>query len=83
MKYKFKYKRKWFWKTHTVSGHRYDDKTGAMELFFDDGSILSIGQWKKCSVRLGKDWVLAVKKEMEKESGQKIELDVNYERKSP
>jgi hypothetical protein len=72
MEYKFTYRRRFFWKTLVVEGHRFEKETNRMELFFKDGSVLSISQWSKYDLKLGTDWVLAVKKQMEKEAGQPV-----------
>lgn len=81
MLYKFKWKepKKLWWNTEKVRGHRYELELDRMILFYDDGSILEIPGWSKCRVRLGLDWVLAVKKSMEKDSGQSVALDVNQD----
>jgi hypothetical protein len=72
MKYKFKYRRYFFFKTFKVVGHSHDKDQDKMLLFFEDGGLREIKDWKKCEVILGTDWVLAVKAQMEKETGQKI-----------
>lgn len=74
MLYKFKYKRRFFWKTIKVDGHRIDDKQNRMDLFMADGSILSLCNWSQYDLRLGADWVIRQKKDMEKQAGQKIQL---------
>lgn len=76
MKYKFKYKKGLFWKSKTVSGHRLDKDNNRMDLFLEDGSIYSISQWDKYDLYLGIDWVLENKKQMEKEAGQNITLNI-------
>lgn len=48
-----------------------------MILFFEDGSLRTISDWENCELKLGTDWVLFTKKNMEKESGQNINLDTN------
>lgn len=58
-----------------VVGHRLDKDTDKMDLFFEDGTILSIGKWSGYSMKLGKDWVIATKKRIEKEAGQNINLE--------
>jgi len=76
MKYKFSYKRSFFWKTYTIVGHNYDQGLDHMVLFFEDGGLLAIPKWKDCSVRLKQDWVLAQKKQMEREAGQSIPFNI-------
>jgi len=72
MKFKFKYRRRFFWKTFTVSGHRYDENQNKMVLYFENGSVREIKDWRNCEVKLGIDWALETKKQMEKESGVEI-----------
>ena len=81
MKYKFKYRKGWFWKTYSVVGHRYEESQDKMALYFENGSIREISHWKDCEVFLGVDWVLAVQKAKEKEAGQQLPLAVNTEAK--
>lgn len=76
MNYVFNYRRNYFWKSCKVAGHKHDANQDKMILFFSDGSVREIANWKDCEVKLGTDWVLAVKKSMEKESGQPVNLDV-------
>jgi hypothetical protein len=77
MKYKFKYKKGFFWKSVTVTGHQTIKEMDRMDLIKEDGSIISLSQWSKYDLKLGQDWVLAVKKTMEKEAGQSIGLEVS------
>jgi hypothetical protein len=74
--YKFKYKKGWFYKTIQASGHKYYQDLNRMDIFHIDGSITSIGEWDKCDLKLGQDWLLFTKKDMEKQSGQKIDLTI-------
>ena len=82
MKYKFKYKRNFFWITKIVIGHALERKSdntfddNRMVLYFEDGSIEVISNWKYCSLKLGIDWVLAQKTALEKEINQPIKLNV-------
>lgn len=55
-------------------GHKYHPDLNRMDVYHEDGSITSIANWGKYDLRLGNDWVLFTKKQMEKESGQKIDL---------
>lgn len=77
MKYVFRYRRKGIWKKATVIGHRLEKDLDKMVLYFEDGSIQEIAEWSKCDLKLGVDWVLAAKKDMEKKAAQAIPLDVN------
>jgi hypothetical protein len=76
MSYKFKVKAWWGWKTYRVTGHRYDDAQGKMVLYFQDGGVRELAGWTKRECRLGTDWVLFVQKEMNKESGTQVQLEV-------
>ncbi len=77
MQYKLYYRRGWFWKSVTVIGHKFQQDYNRMDCFLPDGSIFSVGNWDKYDLRLKTDWVLATKKQMEKESGQDIKLTVD------
>lgn len=76
MLYKIKYRRRFFWKTLVIAQHHLLKDLDRMDLFFPDGSVLSLSQWSRYDMRLGVDWVLATKKQMEKEAGQPIALSV-------
>lgn len=74
--YKFKYKKFFFYKSIKSIGHKYLPDLNRMDVFHEDGSITSIANWSKYDLRLGTDWVAFTKSQMEKESGQKIDLAV-------
>lgn len=74
--YKFHWKRRFFWKSKTVIGHSFTADQDKMVLYYPNGEVQEIAKWSKCEVYLGVDWVLAVKKNMEKEAGQAISLAV-------
>lgn len=74
--YNFVYRRRLFWKSIKATGHRLDKELDRMDIFHEDGSITSLSQWSKYDLKLGTDWVLFTKKQMEKEAGQKIDLAV-------
>ena len=74
--YKFKFKKTLFTKTIKAVGHRWDKESDRMDVYHENGSITSIAEWRKYTLYLGTDWVLFTKKQMEKESGQKIDLAV-------
>ncbi len=77
MTYKFNYKRKgWFYHTEKVVGHNYMEKQNKMVLYYEDGSIREIKEWNKCECKLGTDWVLAVQKKMEKDTGTPVPVNV-------
>lgn len=73
-KYIFTYRRKFFWKKIQVIGHKLEDNT--MVLYTENGGIETIPNWDQYSLKLGVDWVLAVKSKMESESGVDIKLAV-------
>lgn len=74
--YKFKYKRFFLFRTIKAVGHRYDRDLQRMDVYHANGAITSIPAWHKYTLFLGVDWVLFTKKQMEKEAGQKINLEV-------
>jgi hypothetical protein len=74
-KYIFKYRRKLFWKKIEVIGHKLEDNT--MVLYMENGGLQTIPKWNECSLKLGVDWVLAVKSNMENQTGVDIKLAVN------
>jgi len=74
MQYKIKYRRFLFWKTKTIVGHKVEDNT--LVLFYQDGGLETVAGWNRYSLRLGTDWVLAAKKNMESQSGVDIKLNM-------
>ena len=76
MKYKVKIRKSFFWKNLTVIGHRFDKETNRMDFYLENGGIISYGKWDQYDMKLGKDWVVATQKLMEKESGQAVRLNV-------
>ena len=81
MTYKFKYKCGRFYKSVSVIGHKYNKELDRMILMFKDGGIMEIASWSCYDCKLGKDWALAVKKEMEKQAGQSIPVDRDLDAK--
>jgi hypothetical protein len=73
--YKFNYRRFLFWSSKKVIGHNLLKDIDRMDLYFKDGSLYSISKWSKYDMNLGIDWVLSVKKQMEKESGANISIN--------
>lgn len=76
MAYKFKYRRKWFWHSIKVAGHKYDPAQDKIILYLENGAIREIKDWKNCEVNLDTDWVLAVQKQMEEQAGTSIPIKV-------
>jgi hypothetical protein len=78
MEYKFTYRpyKNFLWKTHIIIGHRFEQLTDKMCLFFANGSVVEIPHWKDCELKLGTDWALAVKASLEQQSGQTIPLNI-------
>lgn len=76
MTYKVKFKQGLFWRSFEVQGHRYESSMDKMILYFTNGSLREIPQWSKHEVVFDVDWMLAVKKQLENESGQSIPLAV-------
>lgn len=77
-KFVFKYRKSgaWFWKSITVVGTKYHEVGDRMTLFFEDGGIQEIAGFKNYDAKLGIDWVLATKEQLEKEAGQPVKLNV-------
>lgn len=74
MTYTFKYKRGFFWKTlRKTKGHDYQESQDKMDVFFGD-KIMSISKWSECDLKLGADFILFQKENMERESGQDIKI---------
>ena len=46
-----------------------------MILYFQDGSIERIPEWSKYHFKLGVDWKLALKQQMEKEINQEVKVN--------
>lgn len=75
MTYKFRYKSRLFYRSVTVVGHQYNKELDRMSLLLPDGGILEIAQWCCYDCKLGQDWVLALKKDMESKAGQPIAIN--------
>lgn len=65
-----------FWRQRLVIGYRLLTESDRMVIFFEDGSIEELAKWSDCHSKLGIDWVLAMKKKMERDSGASIPVDV-------
>lgn len=48
----------------------------AMVLYYEDGSLERIADWDNYDMKLGVDWKLAIKQQMEREINQDIKLNV-------
>jgi len=48
-----------------------------MVLYFKNGALQTISDWRDCELKLDTDWVLFTKSKMERESGQDIKLAVD------
>lgn len=75
MTYKFKFRRHLFFRSLTVVGHGFNKELDRMSLYFADGGVREISRWSQCDCKLGTDWVLAKKKDMERQAGQPIVVD--------
>ena len=75
MLYKIRYRRKgqWFWRNlKDVKGHNVvEDK---LEVFFNDGITL-IPKWSELDFKLGSDFILKQKEDLEKEAGQTVNIN--------
>jgi hypothetical protein len=76
MRYKFYFRRKFFWRSFVVIGHKYEASVDKMLLFFEDGGVQEIKNFKNCEVKLKQDWVLAQKKSLEAQTGQPLNMVV-------
>ena len=76
MNYIFKYRRGWFWKSIKAIGHKYEESQEKMVVYLANGGVQEIKQWKNCEVKLGSDWYVETKKQMEKEAGHKIPMEI-------
>lgn len=75
MSYTLKYKRKFFWETiKNVIGHNLDSTEHDRYVIYKKDEILTIPKWSECSLKLGSDFMLFQKNEMEKEANQDIKL---------
>lgn len=76
MEYKFKYKRllRLFWRRPKVVGHKLDLQANSITLYFKDGSIRRIPEADRIEFRLGTDWILMNKKQMEEIAGRDVPL---------
>ena len=73
----FKYKRWFFYKSlKSVVGHHHHAQVDRMDVHFQNGSILSIPQWSKCYLKLGPDFFIFQRKELEKQAGQPIHTHI-------
>ena len=74
MTYNFKYKSNFFWRTIKAIGHNYDQATDQMVVYLPDGGLKTIPKWHLCSLKLGIDWVVKTKKDMEQQSGSSVNI---------
>lgn len=76
--FSFRYKKPGglFWRKSKVSGYNLQTERDRMLLFLPDGGLIEIPQWSTYMCKLGIDWVLATKDQMEKESGKDIKVSV-------
>lgn len=75
MLYELKVRRKgqWFWRTFKkVKGHNVKDDI--LDIFFNDG-IRTIHKFSECDIKLGSDFILKQKEDLERESGQSININ--------
>jgi hypothetical protein len=78
--YSIKWKRlkKLFWSTEkNVIAHRLDKDQDKLVMYFPDGGLKEVQDWRSCQIKLATDWVLYTKSNMEKEAGQAVKLNVD------
>ena len=63
-------------KLKDLIGHKFEEKQFKMVFYFKDGSLVEVANWQNCEIKLGVDWVLWTKNNMERESQQTIKLNV-------
>lgn len=68
MDYTVHYKKYFFWKKIKVKGHRFEKEIDRMDFYLPDDTVFSIGQWSKCDMKLGLDWVLVMQKQKQNET---------------
>ena len=49
--YKFKYKRKFFWKSYLVKGHKFEENQNKMVLYFPNGGLREVKNWNDCEIK--------------------------------
>lgn len=74
--FKFKKQSSLFWKKIRAIGHMTHPESNRMDVFLEDGSIYSIGSWDKFDLSLGLDFITQQKRDMEREAGTTIPLNV-------
>jgi hypothetical protein len=52
-----------------------------MVLYFANGALMTVADWKYCELKLGTDWVIFTQRRMERESGQDVKLTVDTDLK--
>lgn len=68
-----KHKKQWFYRSiKKVKGHQLVGDR--LDIFLDDG-IISLCNWSEYDMKLGSDFILFQKAEMEKETGLNIKID--------
>ena len=72
----YKYKSSLFWKKQKITGHSYNKEVDKLVIFKKDGALEEIAEWSKHHVKLGVDFIAAQKKQMEKETGTDIKLNL-------
>ena len=63
-------------KLKDLIGHKWEQDQNKMVFFFKDGSVMEVAKWLDCEIKLGTDWVLWTKNNMERESQQNVKLNV-------
>ena len=80
--YVFRYKKRFFFRKIIAIGHKYIPEMDRMDVHHHDGSITSFGRWSLYDLKLGQDWVLYTKRQIELESGQSVTLKLPTEPKA-
>lgn len=72
--FKVKWKRRWFWRSMRCEGVVYLKDQDKMSLHLPNGTQIEVPEWSKCAVIVGRDWLVAVQKAMELQSGHAIPI---------
>lgn len=76
MGYVFAYKKRLFYRRIKAMGHKYIPEMDRMDVYHQNGSITSLAKWSKYDLRLGTDWVLFTKDQIQQETGNPVTLKV-------
>lgn len=73
--FKVKFRRRFIWRTLTVEGNVFLKDQDKMSFQLPDGTQREIPEWSKCEVKVGTDWLEAVKRNIEQQAGHAIPIN--------